>query len=108
MRTENILGLNDQKTIFQKAHLSLRINTIIQHYLINQVNVSAVTIYTRLFGTRLIGTRPIGTRLIGTVKIDRVQLEHVSLACNQCVYVQCKVAQRDCNITIAHKSSIGQ
>ena len=68
-----------KKTIFQKAHLSLRINTsIIQQYLINQVNVSAITIYPRLFGTR-----PIGTRLIGTLKIDRVQLERVSLARNQ-------------------------
>ena len=83
MRTENILGLNETtKKIFQKAHLPLRINTsIIQQYiLINQVNVSAITIYPRLFGTRLIGTRPIGTRLIGTLKIDRVSLERVSLA----------------------------
>ena len=81
MRTENMLGLNDHKKNFHKAHISLRINTsIIQHYLINQVNVSAITIYPRLFGTRLIGTRPIGTRLIGTLKIDRVHLERVSLA----------------------------
>ena len=66
-------------------NLSLRINTsIIQQYLINQVNVSAITIYPRLIGTRLIGTRPTETRLIGTLKIDRVQLERVSLACNQC------------------------
>ena len=55
---------------------------MIQQYLINQVNVSAITIYPRLFGTRLIGTRPIGTRLIGTLKIDRVHLERVSLARN--------------------------
>ena len=52
-------------------------------YLINQLNVSAITIYPRLFGTRLIGKRPTETRLIGTVKIDRVQLERVSLACNR-------------------------
>ena len=87
MRTENILGLNDKKTIFQKAHLPLRINTsITQQYLINQVNVSAITIYPRLFGTRLIGTRPIGTRLIGTLKIDRVSLERVPLARNRVTF----------------------
>ena len=56
--------------------------SIIQQYLINQVNVSAITIYPRPFGTCLIGTRPTETRLIGTLKIDRVQLERVSLACN--------------------------
>ena len=70
-------GPKRQKKQSFKKH-SLRI----QQYLINQVNVSAITIYPGLFGTRLIGTRPTQTRLIGTLKIDRVQLERVSLARN--------------------------
>ena len=75
MHTENILGLNAKKNNISKSTSS------ITHKYIN-VNVSAITIYPRLFGTRLIGTRPIGTRLIGTLKIDRVSLERVSLARN--------------------------
>ena len=75
------------------------------------MNVSAITIYPRLFGTRLIGKRPTETRLIGTLKIERVPLERVSLARNRLhlwisdtfSFVSCRISSSNLGVGVFHQ-----